>query len=129
MGLPEEVQAILDCVVEKSVITIGTVVLDRLVYWNPKASGHSSNNWVPSKGAPYQDIDGTRTNPSNTAQVSGREEIKSYRLTDGAVFIANNVPYLLWLTLGSSPQAPAGWDRFAIEEGIIEGAKKMAEDQ
>ena len=80
-----------------------------LIEATPVDTGHARANWVPSVGAPHVGDD------EGAAQSVGMAEVAAYKLGDGPLNIANNVPYIDYLLLGSSSQAPAGWDVDAID--------------
>lgn len=74
----------------------------------PVRTGHVRRNFVPSIGQPHEGED------DGAAQAAGQAAVLSYRIGDGDTFVTNNVEYLRWLVLGSSTQAPAGWDLAAV---------------
>ena len=80
-----------------------------LIEATPVDTGHARANWVPSIGTPHVGED------SGAAQAAGQAAVTAYKLGDGALTIANNVPYIERLIGGSSSQAPAGWDLEAID--------------
>jgi hypothetical protein len=125
VGLSEDIREHIERVTEKVVVSVSQAVLDNLVDLNPVDTGHSRNNWIPTVGVPSETVDGSRKMPSAELQDAGRRTIAEYRLSDGAIYITNNVPYVIYLVLGHSPQAAPGWDRFAIEAGITEGTRRV----
>lgn len=103
-----------------------TEIVARLQEATPVETGHARANWIPSIGSPVTEEDGfvaqrkngdRRTN-AGAAQRAGLREILRYNLSDGDVFISNNVPYIQILNTGTSDQAP----RFFIEQAIEQGA-------
>lgn len=75
----------------------------------PVDTGHVRRNFVPSIGQPHEGED------DGAAQAAGQAQVLSYKIADGDTFVTNNVEYLRWLILGSSTQAPAGWDLAAVD--------------
>lgn len=102
----------------------------------PIDTGWARANWVPSVSAPYEgDSDKRDPTPGDIAaraQVAeqGMNEVLSWQLTDGPIFVANNVPYIGALNAGHSPQSPRGFVQVAIEKALRQtesaGANKAA---
>lgn len=102
----------------------------------PVDLGWASANWVPSVGAPaIMDADQRDPSPAEVtarAKVAaqGTNEVLSWRPSDGAIFVTNNVPYIGALNAGHSPQSPRGFVQDAIEKAVREansaGANKAA---
>lgn len=86
----------------------------------PTDTGHAKSNWVLSVGAPYLRIDGSKEAVSTSAQAAGISRIKRYRIGEGAIFLTNNVPYIVLLNLGSSTQAPAEFVERSLEQAVAE---------
>jgi len=88
----------------------------------PVDTGWARANWIPAIGSPLQQPAG---NPdggvgiAEAAQQSGIGSVLSYKFGSGAVFITNNVSYILRLNDGSSQQAPAGFVQRAIQEAVL----------
>lgn len=78
----------------------------------PVKTGHARRNFVPSVGTPHTDED------DGAAQQQGQAEVLQYRIGDGPLYVANNVPYMDALVLGSSSQAAAGWDLVAVDRAV-----------
>lgn len=125
--MSEDIAAVIDRIAERSVVEISGAVLAGLVELNPVDTGHSSNNWIATINEPNEVVDGERKAPSHDMQDQGRQTVAEYKLSDGAVFITNCVPYVIYLVLGHSPQAAAGYDRFAVEQGLERGARAVAD--
>ena len=96
----------------------------------PIDTGWASANWLPSIGQP-KNVDGTPTSVRDgptPAEVSvraqmaqeGVNDVLSWRVTDGPIFSTNNVPYILPLNNGHSPQSPRGWVQAAMEKAITQ---------
>ena len=78
----------------------------------PVDTGHARRNFVASVGTAYDGEDG------GAAQQAGEVAVLAYRIGDGDLFVANNVPYIDALVLGSSSQAPAGFDLVAADTAV-----------
>jgi len=102
----------------------------------PVDVGWARANWVPSIGAP-KILDANKRDPTPgdvmaRAQLAaqGTNEVLSWRPSDGAIFVTNNVPYIGALNAGHSPQSPRGFVLTAIEKAVREtnsaGANKAA---
>lgn len=95
-----------------------------LIESTPVDTGWARANWVPSIGSPRTSTVGTRIEAEagsvdTSAQSSGISSISvQYRLSQGAIFISNNVDYIVKLNEGTSAQAPAMFVEIAIEEAV-----------
>lgn len=93
-------------------------------YGTPVDTGWARANWVPSIGTPQTTTEGTREaaeagSVSTAGQQAGiAKVVTSYKHQQGAVYISNNVPYILRLNEGSSQQAPKGFVQNAIAKAI-----------
>lgn len=117
--------------IEATVVALARNVTTELAAANPKDTGWSSVNWIPSIGKPAK-----RGGPGFDRALRSREaklalvpfetaaqqgairEVGSFRLRMRQIFITNYVDYVKHLDAGSSPKAPRGWVRIAIEVGI-----------
>lgn len=92
----------------------------------PVNTGWARVNWIPAIGKPVTEPDGERPpdgvpTQAGSKALSGLAEVAArYRLSQGPIFITNNVPYILKLNDGSSSQAPAGFVQAAILEAVQE---------
>lgn len=88
----------------------------------PVDTGFARTNWIPSIGAPVTDTFGQRSVGlvSDSAQTSGKASLNSYQLSQGNLYVANNVPYIKTLNAGSSLQAPSAFVDTAVEQALIE---------
>lgn len=94
----------------------------------PRDTGWAASNWVPQIGQPYtvnlRGVTGEDTIraaiPGSTAkQNAGMAQVATgYTLEQGAVFVSNNVPYIMKLNDGSSKKAPAGFIQAGIERAV-----------
>ncbi|HEU4727685.1 MAG TPA: hypothetical protein VFT22_07345 [Kofleriaceae bacterium] len=78
----------------------------------PVDTGHARANFVPSIGAAHSGED------EGSAHEAGVAAVLTYRIGQGSLFETNNVPYIDRLVLGSSAQAPAGWDLVAVDQAV-----------
>ena len=86
----------------------------------PVDTGWARANWVPSIGSPFRGLAGSRKGVINNALTErGKSLIStSYTLDKGAIYISNNVPYIVNLNEGSSTKAPAAFIQAAIVRGV-----------
>lgn len=92
----------------------------------PRRTGWARANWSPSIGRPRAllNADVSNPTPADVARqtASGEAAIAviatTYRLSLGAVYITNGVPYIGRLNEGSSQQAPAGFVQAAVRRAI-----------
>lgn len=81
----------------------------------PVDTGHARANWIPSVGQPNTtESDGS----GNAAYQSGVVAVASYKLGQGALWVANVVPYVTRLNYGYSAQAPALFVEMAIDRAL-----------
>lgn len=99
----------LEAIVTGVVTDIAAELVVRLAAKNPKDTTHSSKNWIVSSGKRHEYVAGSREHPDGSAQAASVAALRSYRLGDGDLHVANNVWYMELLEAGSSPQAAAGW--------------------
>jgi len=101
-------------------------------YGTPVDTGWARSNWVPSIGQAFGGTAGTKAAAEagildTGAQQRGLAQVAAaYRLTQGSIFISNNVPYIARLNEGSSQQAPAGFVQNAIIKAIEVDARRTS---
>lgn len=117
----------LERVTERVVTKITLDVTANLVETTPVDIGWARANWVPAIGAPVvQDRGDVPATAQNVASMAGEQQralagiVTDYRLGRGAVFVANNVHYILRLNDGSSTQAPAGFVQRAVQKAVTQ---------
>lgn len=96
-------------------------------------TGWARANWVPAIGASL-DRDLSNTPGTSQAATSARVQqqtalgavASTYRLSRGAVFVTNNVPYIGRLNDGSSKQAPSGFVQFAVAKAVTQDIRGLA---
>lgn len=85
----------------------------------PVLTGWARANWLASIGAPVVDVVGSPGNVSTGAQ--SRAEIAiatNYKISDGPIYVSNNVPYIAALNAGSSQKAPAGFVEASLVNAV-----------
>lgn len=107
--------------VESVSIDITLDATSGLIEDTPIDTGWARANWVPSVGRPVTSPIGFPGDVETSPQQSGRSKIANYSLSDGALFISNNVPYIETLNGGSSSQASAGF----VEENLDRAVEKQ----
>jgi hypothetical protein len=130
----------LEAYTEQEVVALATNVNANLRSQPPIGTpidlGWASANWLPSVGEPIllnlEEVEPTPGMVSATAQRAseGLNDLLGWRLRQGPIFSTNNVPYIVPLNDGHSPQSPPGWVQKAMEKAIREtesaGASKAA---
>lgn len=86
----------------------------------PVDTGHARRNWVPSVGQPF-----TSEVSDDSAHASGVSQVIAYQLAQGALWVANSVPYIRALNYGHSTQAPAGFVERAVDIAIQKVQSKV----
>jgi len=92
----------------------------------PVDTGWARANWVPAIGRAFEGVAGSRTNVSSGAQSAGQASLLSYRIAMGPIYVSNNVPYILALNDGHSPQAAAHFIERAIDKAVLEDIRGFA---
>lgn len=124
MAETERVVDALTTFTEDLVRRLATNVTAELQRTTPVDTGWARANWIPQLGVPFtgntEEIDPTPADVAGAAaqQAAGLAAVVGYRLELGAVFISNNVPYILTLNDGSSRQAPSMFVERAIEVAV-----------
>jgi hypothetical protein len=85
----------------------------------PIDTGHARRNWVPSVGQAF-----ASETTGDDAHAAGIAQILAYRLEQGVLWEANNVPYIRRLNYGYSRQRAAGWIERAIDETLAEAQQR-----
>ena len=112
----------LEQAVERVIKVLAVNITANLVERTPVDTGWAKSNWIPSVGESVSSPQGSKENVGQAAaaQAGGQARVLGYKLNNGNVFIANNVPYISRLNDGHSNQAPAGFVQVEIEQGIRE---------
>ena len=113
MATARQITVLLKKATAKTVKTIALEITANIIEATPVDTGFARANWIPSVGAPSRAVDG-----SSSAQSTGMAFVSGYKVGQGSVFISNNVRYIQKLADGSSNQAPSGWVRAAVQQGV-----------
>lgn len=99
----------------------------------PVDTGWARANWVPSVGQPalFDAKKGGRPTggeiaAQEEASQQGLNEVLAWRLTDGPIFVTNNVPYIGPLNDGHSKQSPPGFVQAALVKAVSETQSRGA---
>ena len=104
---------------EKEVSALVLDITEKLIEATPVDTGWARASWIPSIGEPADSPSGSRDSFTTGQQELGMAQVATqYTLSEGPIFITNNVPYIEKLNEGSSPQAPAGFIETAIKQSI-----------
>ena len=121
---PEQLAASLDRLgrrlsgnVEKLMGRVIRDIAKELIPDTPVDTGFARANWRPSINAPAVSPI-TRTDPVGNATIRSISGLSRLWKVGDVFYIANNIDYIGNLNAGSSPQAPAGFVRMAIDSGI-----------
>lgn len=128
----------LDRFVERTVARLQLRVFQILVVETPVLTGFARAGWSPATGAPKPGpadsaLAGTGQSRARLEDIARQQAAallqknqkaaeaiaQNYRLTQGAVFIVNNVRYVTYLNEGTSAQAPKNF----VELGIAKAVK------
>jgi hypothetical protein len=91
----------------------------------PVKTGFASASWILSIGEPSQDVAGEKPEIDYGPQEAGQLAIHGYTLSQGAVFLTNNAPYIRRLNYGYSPQAAAGFIEAAVTRAVNDAQEKF----
>lgn len=112
MASADQIADNLEALVSQACAALCLEVAANLAEACPVDTGHARRNFVPSIGSPHSGED------DGQAQAQGQAELVTYRVDMGDMYVTNNVPYIGALIMGSSQQAPAGWDLRAIDQAV-----------
>lgn len=90
-------------------------VLSGVVSMTPVDKGRAKGNWFISLGAPRVDYEWGRLDPSGNETISAGTQVIDQLQDYGAIYLTNNLPYILPLEKGHSRQAPAGMVRLSLD--------------
>lgn len=94
----------------------------------PVDTGWARANWIPSIGESGRDPIGEPGNSgtASAAQQSGMAGVLGYDISQGKVYITNNVPYIGALNDGHSQQQPRGFVQRAINKALTQDIGGLA---
>lgn len=128
---PDDIADAIGAAAVKVTAAVAIRVMKRLIKATPVKTGHAQSNWLVAVGGPDTRIIGSKTDVKYGAQKYSMSKIKSYvpRGAKGlfstysesfeAIYISNNVPYILVLNTGTSTQAPPAFIERAFEAESI----------
>lgn len=125
--------------VGKAIKLAGYAAHTTLVYQTPIDTGQAKSNWKVSVGTPDLKNIGPHvpgeygsTSQQNIAATLAEawKVLSKYDLSQGDLFIANGLPYIIKLNEGWSQQAPAGFIQKAVQRitAEIAGIKYLSEE-
>lgn len=94
----------------------------------PRKTGFASASWIVSIGSPSTDVAGSPMSVDRGAGARGIEQLRSYTLSQGSVFLVNNVDYMTDLNSGSSKQAKPGFIDSCYQRAVNDAEKQFAGD-
>ncbi len=123
----------LERLTERIVTKITLDITANLIETTPVDTGWARANWVPAIGMPLEaNLDGIIPTSQDAASAASEQQaaiagiVTGYKLSMGAVFVSNNVPYIVRLNEGSSAQAPSAFVQRAIEKAVTQDIKGLA---
>ena len=114
----------LDAFILKLIKDLTQNLVNQLFDKTPVDTGFARTNWVPTIGAPFEGTAGNREEAEAGILNPGPQEdglnaiVHEYLLTQGKIYITNNVEYIVFLNEGSSRQAPAAFVQRTIVDAI-----------
>jgi hypothetical protein len=90
----------------------------QLVATTPVDTSWARSNWVIQVGTPFEGLIGSREAVDTTTADRSVQAALAYKVTQGLLYLSNNVPYVPKLNHGWSAQAPANFVEGAIDAGI-----------
>lgn len=113
----------LDRLAEAVIIDLTLEITANLQEDTPVDIGWARANWVPNIGGPANitqvaDPAGGDVAAVSAQSAAGQTAMFGYAISDGPVFVSNNVPYIGRLNDGWSAQAPAGFIQMSIARGL-----------
>jgi len=126
----------LEEVTEKAVTVITLEVAANLIELTPVDTGWARANWIPNIGGPFEvSISEFSDDDARRAAIPGQAGLQQsqtgllvaggYSLSQGPIYVSNNVPYIQVLNTGSSTQAPSAFIQSAIETGVNAATRKV----
>ena len=87
----------------------------------PVDTGHARANWIPSIGTPT--VLDTSVAQANAAHQQGVQQVISFKLGDGVLYVSNGTPYIRKLNEGWSEQAARLFVESCVDEAYatVEG--------
>lgn len=108
----EEVKANTGKTVRRAAIAADTAIVTS----TPVDLGRAKGNWNASVGTPDTSTQDDDLDPGGQMTLSQHQgTIEGWKIGQGAIFIANGLPYILPLENGSSTQAPNGMTQSGLD--------------
>jgi hypothetical protein len=120
----DNVIARLNVVTERAVIGLALDIHGGVVEATPVDTGWARANWIPSKGQPKTEAAGTPEQIDSGASTAGVAEVVTWTVSEGPIYVTNNVPYVGRLNAGSSKQAPEGFVESEIRAAVNRANKR-----
>jgi hypothetical protein len=111
---PRVVKANIDQLVIRVQQKIAFQLLEGIINMNPVLTGRARGNWQVSIGSPSETIMMTNWPSAGEAIQRGAATISSLT-TLGAIYLVNNLPYIVPLEQGTSKQAPQGMVQVTLD--------------
>lgn len=96
---------------------VALLLLTGVTLGTPVDTGRARANWLVGVNAPRRQTEGA-TDPTGQATLAQGEQVIAAARGDDEVWLSNNLPYILKLNEGSSPQAPPGYIQDAIDASL-----------
>lgn len=117
-GQTEKIIAQLENATGKALVGLALNIHGELVEGTPVDTGWARSNWLPSVGTPKEETVGKPGALDELAKDAGQSEVLDWEISDGPIYITNNVPYIQRLNAGSSKQAPTGFVESAVQAEV-----------
>lgn len=86
-----------------------------VVNMTPVDTGRARGNWFVTLVAPRTDYDWNAKDPTGGGTISAGAQTINALQDYGAIYLTNNLPYIVPLEKGHSKQAPAGMVRLSFD--------------
>ena len=121
MALPIQTARIvklIDKAVESVAVEITLDFTRFVIEDTPVDTGWARANWIPSVGSPVESPAGFPGEVQQSFQQQGVDNVGRYSLSDGPLYVSNNVPYIEKLNAGTSSKAPAGFVETDLDRAV-----------
>jgi len=103
--------------IERTVRTVAIVTDQTFVNATPFDTGRAKANTIVTIGSPSDEASRPPDPSGRAAITQGQQAAANFKLGGGAIFITNNLEYIVFLDEGSSAQAPEGMSAQAMQAG------------
>lgn len=90
-------------------------LLEGIVVMTPKDTGRATGNWFVTLVAPRLDYDWDQKDLAGGGTISAGSAVIQGLQDYGAIYLTNNLPYIVSLEKGHSRQAPAGMVQVSLD--------------